>query len=242
MPNNNRRLAEYGYTGDLYSLSEESGSYLKTVIEKLHLKHGDRVLDLGCGAGNELQQMKNLYGARIFGADISDSATPGLLRKTKNVAISDAASLPFRDGEFDFIHSKDMFVHMIDYNSFFKEGARVLKDGGKMLLVSEMAKSEMDETSPVFYYFTKNEKLRQPVADWQEYVKEAENKLKLGYKVSLPVCIISEEKCLSAAEKNGLYKIEEGLQRSWFPKPDEINWNRISRSIILFQKHSDKSN
>ncbi len=239
MPSNNRRLVEYGYSGDLYSLSEESDSYLKTVIEKLDLKQGDRVLDLGCGTGNELKQLKKIYDARVFGVDISASSADNLRLQTADVAIADATNLPFKDKEFDFVHSKDMFVHIIDQRKFFKEVARILKDDGRLLLVSELASFEADEMSPVFHYTGPGEKFKEPVTDWESYMAAAAEKQELGYKISLPVQVISEEKCTALAEENELYKIEAGLPKVWYPKPEEVNWQRIKRAVILFQKRAN---
>ncbi len=65
-----------------------------------YLRPGDRVLDIGCGAGRILGELAG-QGFRVVGAD-RNTASLGLAR-AKGLAVvrADAAALPFGEGRFD---------------------------------------------------------------------------------------------------------------------------------------------
>lgn len=61
------------------------------------------------------------------------------------VSVANAEHLPFGDGEFDLIHSKDSLHHMDDPERALTECRRVLKPGGAALIV------EANRYNPIFF-------------------------------------------------------------------------------------------
>jgi len=103
------------------------------------LPPGARVLDIGCGTGQQTLLFKS-GGFDVVGIDISE----GLVRvANKKIGegiclVSDACRLPFPDACFDAISSAGSTVnHIPDYGSFFAEAGRVLKPGGYLFLESD---------------------------------------------------------------------------------------------------------
>lgn len=114
-------------------------------FERLGLRAGDRVLDLGCGAGRhafelyrrgahvvaydrddtELKQVQSLVGAMVEGGEVPDAASAASLR-------GDALVLPFPDGSFDRIVASEVLEHIPDDRGAMRELARVLKPGGSV--------------------------------------------------------------------------------------------------------------
>lgn len=99
------------------------------------------VLDLGCGAGGvSLHIAKKYSPAEVVGYDIEQpvidhartaAAREGLSSRVRFIAGS-PGHLPFEEGEFDVVFSKDAMVHVPDKEWLFGELFRVLKPGGQL--------------------------------------------------------------------------------------------------------------
>jgi SAM-dependent methyltransferase len=95
---------------------------------------GVRILDAGCGTGNNLLHLSRF--GRTVGVDLSDDA----LRfcRTRGVAAAKASllSLPFPDASFDCVTSFDVLYHrwITDDRAAVAELARVLRPGGVLLV------------------------------------------------------------------------------------------------------------
>ncbi len=95
------------------------------------------VLDLGCGTGYCLPELKKLYPqAKIMGGDLA----PGMLRHAKShypqfeYEISDAENLPFEDEQFDLIFSSLAVQWCDDFSQVLTNAYRCLKPGGHLVL------------------------------------------------------------------------------------------------------------
>lgn len=113
--------------------------------ERLGLRAGDRVLDLGCGAGRHAFEALR-RGGRVVALDFSaaelrdvaavaaamaeDEELPALARAS--CTRGDACRLPFADATFDRVIASEVFEHVPDDRAAFGELARVLRPGGTM--------------------------------------------------------------------------------------------------------------
>ncbi|UCJ14722.1 methyltransferase domain-containing protein [Pseudomonas sp. MM211] len=95
-----------------------------------------RVLDLGCGAGHVSFQVAPLVG-EVVAYDLSaqmlavvDKAAAERGLNNLRTVHGAAESLPFTDGEFDFVFSRYSAHHWSDLAVALREVRRVLKPGG----------------------------------------------------------------------------------------------------------------
>jgi len=104
------------------------------IIQSLKLPPSAKVLDLGCGIGNN-SLLLNRFGFKIFGVDISQKAISlaRKLVKTGTFKVGDVGQkLPYENAYFDLVIDIGLF-HCIPRNKrmFLKnEIFRVLKPGG----------------------------------------------------------------------------------------------------------------
>lgn len=95
------------------------------------------ILDMGCGEGTRLHSLVG-EDKKGFGVDISSKAIDLAKKKYPelNFKTGDLEKLPYGDGEFDLVYSAFVFEHLDDPEKVINEGIRVLKRGGKFLIVA----------------------------------------------------------------------------------------------------------
>jgi SAM-dependent methyltransferase len=95
-----------------------------------------RVLDVGCGNGGWLGQMK-LYGFECYGCE-PDSLRAKTAASIKDVKISatDLHTAQYSDGFFDVVHIWNVLEHVHDPKAVLKEANRILKKEGLIIISS----------------------------------------------------------------------------------------------------------
>ncbi len=97
-----------------------------------------KILDMGTGTGF-LALLLAEMGHDVIGADWSKSKLKEANKKIKSsdipveFVIEDAEDLSFEDGIFDAVVSRHLIWTLSDPNTAFKEWARVIKPGGRVL-------------------------------------------------------------------------------------------------------------
>ncbi len=117
------------------------GSYL---ADRVKLESGMKVLDIGCGFGNNLLPFLNM-GCDCYGVEVtSDIAelTQGILKErgySATIKQGKNSALPFENGFFDLIVSLNVLHYEkteAEISSALKEYNRVLKKGGRLFLMT----------------------------------------------------------------------------------------------------------
>lgn len=91
-----------------------------------------RVLDVGCGAGNLLDALRD--SCACVGLDYAFSALQFCQSHLDApLALGDARALPFAADAFDVVLATDVFEHMQDDVAAVRECARVCKPGGAIV-------------------------------------------------------------------------------------------------------------
>jgi arsenite methyltransferase len=118
------------------------------------LAPGERVLDLGCGAGTDSLVAAQMVGpeGRVTGIDM----TPAMLAKARAAAAelgatniefleSEAEQLPFADDSYDVVVSNGVIDLIPDKDAVFAEIHRVLRPGGRMQIADVTIQNPVSE-------------------------------------------------------------------------------------------------
>lgn len=137
--------AQFGKTAAAYvsSATHASGEDLERLLAVAAQRSSERALDLGCGVGHTLRRIAPLVSFAV-GADATlemMQAGRASVVTAANTAFAqtDASTLPFADTTFDLVTCRLAAHHFHDGASAFREVARVLRPGGRFVLVDNYA-------------------------------------------------------------------------------------------------------
>jgi ubiquinone/menaquinone biosynthesis C-methylase UbiE len=107
---------------------------LAALVELAGPRPGERVLEVGCGAGHVLEQFR---GARRTGVDLSE----GMIRRARarlgedtRLLRASADQLPFDDGKFDIVVCTEVLEHVPDPAAVIAELTRVAVPDGRVVV------------------------------------------------------------------------------------------------------------
>ena len=158
-----RAIADHWARGDVYAIVvgalERAGKSLATLTiedlapldhfhargfpatvelaDRLPVKPGHHVLDIGCGLGGPARYFARRFHCTVSGIDITEPFVEAarkltaLLRMEDRVKIhhGDGTRLPFSDHTFDGAYTQHVTMNVADRSRFFGEASRVLKAG-----------------------------------------------------------------------------------------------------------------
>src|SRR5437588_13101735 len=100
------------------------------------IQPGDRVLDLGSGAGDFTAEVARA-GASAIGIEVAEAAVARARSRHPGLEFGLApidGLLPLEDGAFDVVWSSEVIEHVADTARWLSEVRRVLAPGGRLLL------------------------------------------------------------------------------------------------------------
>jgi ubiquinone/menaquinone biosynthesis C-methylase UbiE len=148
----------------------DQAAILRSTTERLlrsaGIKHGMRVLDLGCGAGDVSMLAGKLVGptGSVVGIDpnediIAVARARAQANQLPQVAFAEAWVGTFSDSRpFDLVVARDVLVYQIDPVAFLRTAARFVRPGGVLALHESILDLPVNSRPPVALW--------QQTSDW----------------------------------------------------------------------------
>lgn len=125
------------YWQHAHTLEAAQQHKLDMICQKLDLKPGERVLEIGCGWGGLARHMAKHYGVEVLGVTVSKEQQKLAMQRCVGLPV-DIQLMDYRQlsGQFDKIVSVGMFEHVgpKNYQTYFSAAHALLKDDGLFLL------------------------------------------------------------------------------------------------------------
>jgi ubiquinone/menaquinone biosynthesis C-methylase UbiE len=106
------------------------GKRVRTILKLMKTHEDDRVIELGCGAGNVIEKVSR---GKLFGVDISSFILTKARKKLDQTVFlfqGDAQNLPCKNGVFMHVICSEVLEHLLDPSISLHEIKRVLDPQG----------------------------------------------------------------------------------------------------------------
>jgi ubiquinone/menaquinone biosynthesis C-methylase UbiE len=149
----------------------ETQPFMRKLMEFDNFR-GKRLLEIGCGLGTDLLQFAR-GGAQVTGIDL----TPASIELVKKrfalyglpvrAQVADAERLPFSDNSYDAVYSFGVLHHTPNTQKSIDEVYRVLKPGGRIIIMLYHRRSHHVQLGSVYARFAKKVRTGSGTAeDW----------------------------------------------------------------------------
>ena len=139
------------YWKDASNLDDAQIAKLELICQKLHLKKGMTLLDIGCGWGGFAAYAAKNYGVKVTAITPAKEQIKLARERTKNLSVT-VLQNDYReiDGKFDRIVSIGMLEHVgpKNYKVFFEHCKEMLNDNGIMLHHTIGGNRSVNKTDP----------------------------------------------------------------------------------------------
>lgn len=145
-----RKPAGWPGKASLWLMNRRHSSVTDWGLSHVSIERQFTILDVGCGGGRTIDKLATLASAgKVYGIDISNQSVA--VSRTTNAKWIEAgrvdiqqapvSKLPFPDGTFDLVTAVETHYYWPDPVADMREILRVLKAGGRLLLIAETYRS-----------------------------------------------------------------------------------------------------
>jgi tocopherol O-methyltransferase len=141
--NRNNLSVHFGYSDSTTCGHAASLLNMNRVLaDRAGVQPGQRVLDAGCGVGGSSLWLAEQRGARVVGITPVASQVARARRFASQRQLADRVEFeqadytgtPFPDSSFDVVWALESLCHASDKAAFYREAARVLRPGGRIVV------------------------------------------------------------------------------------------------------------
>lgn len=137
------------YTCALYplrdaTLDEAQETYLAAVADRLRLRGGERVLDVGCGWGSLSLFLAERFGCHVVGVTPSRTQAGHIVRRAAELGVADLVTVEHAPIQavrlaarsFDAVAMVEVIEHLPEHREPLRKVYRSLRTGGRLFLAA----------------------------------------------------------------------------------------------------------
>lgn len=124
------------------NMNENHRDISEFAFECIDVDENDKILDIGCGGGVNIEKFLKLTNNNVDGLDYSEVSVNASVNQNKkavndgrcHIVQADVTDMPINDEEYDLVSAFETIYFWPDIANTFKEVARIVKSGGKFMI------------------------------------------------------------------------------------------------------------
>ncbi len=131
--------------------------HVKVVLDHLGNLEGKRVADLGCGKGRFARLVQERYpAANVYALDLAEAMLVHVPEGIHRAAAT-LTALPLATGSCDGAYATESLEHAVDIETAVAEMCRIVKPGGKIVIIDKNAEAGRLQTPAWERWFGRKE-------------------------------------------------------------------------------------
>lgn len=124
------------------NMNENHKDISKFAFECVNVGKNDRILDIGCGGGVNIEKFLKLTENNVDGLDYSEISVAESIKRNKKavdekrceVIQADVSNMPIEDETYDLVCAFETIYFWPDIKNTFKEVSRIIKENGQFMI------------------------------------------------------------------------------------------------------------
>lgn len=124
------------------NMNENHKDISKFAFECVNVGKNDRILDIGCGGGVNIEKFLKLTENNVDGLDYSEISVAESIKRNKKavdekrceVIQADVINMPIEDETYDLVCAFETIYFWPDIENTFKEVSRIIKENGQFMI------------------------------------------------------------------------------------------------------------
>ena len=124
------------------NMNENHKPISEFAFESINVGENDKILDIGCGGGVNIEKFLKLTANNVDGLDYSEVSLSQSVKRNKKavedgrcrVIKANVINMPIEDGMYDLVSAFETIYFWPDIENAFKEVSRIIKTNGQFMI------------------------------------------------------------------------------------------------------------
>lgn len=124
------------------NMNENHKEISNFAFECINVSENDKILDIGCGGGVNIEKFLKLTKNNVDGLDYSEVSVKESIKRNKKaiddgkckIIQADVSKMPLEDESYDLVSGFETIYFWPDLENTFKEVLRIIKPNGKFMI------------------------------------------------------------------------------------------------------------
>lgn len=126
----------------IQNMNENHKDISNFAFEHVNVDINDKILDIGCGGGVNIEKFLKLTSSNVDGLDYSEVSVAESIKRNKEavecgrckIIQADVSAMPIEDEKYDLVSAFETIYFWPDIKNTFKEVSRIIKENGQFLI------------------------------------------------------------------------------------------------------------